>query len=179
MTGNTEGFTRTSEAFLYHGDLGSRNLDHLNGTQYGLYSQKESGNIFSGLNYPVDSPGSLLVLPTRDIGCTQEYRPYNSNALYRRRYYLGVLMWEWSAWTEEYNSENWPAGGIQNAALPAGVLQLWLHPRPPEGWLVCDGSPFSSAAYPELGRLFPEGVLPAPEAALTTTPPLKFIIRAR
>nr|WP_241390408.1 tail fiber protein [Serratia proteamaculans] len=178
MTGNMEGFTRTSTSFLYHGDLGTSNLNHLNGTQYGVYSQEKSGNLFAGLNYPEDSAGSLLVLPTLDIGCTQEYRPYSSNALYRRRYYMGAIMWEWSAWIEEYNSENLPVSSGGGFTLSAGIVQLWLHPLPPEGWLICDGSPFNKAAYPVLGNLFPEGVLPTFMSTQMTTLSLKFIIRA-
>lgn len=181
MTDNSIPSPRDSVAFPYHGSLGTYNLNRFNGTSYGVYKQENSGNLYSGLNYPVDSPGSLLVLPTRDIGCTQEYRPYNSNTLYRRRYYANGL-WQWSPWIEEYNSENFPISNEkinpEQIIIPVGVLQLWLLTRPPEGWLICDGSAFNAMEYPLLGCLFPEGKLPALTPAEKAMLPLTYIIRA-
>lgn len=95
-------------AFPFYGELGTTNLDSLTGSKYGVYRQSESGNVYSGLNYPVNTPGSLVVLQSRGEGCSQEFRPYDSNALYRRRYFQSTFMWYWSAWCQEYNSENPP-----------------------------------------------------------------------
>lgn len=95
-------------AFPFYGELGTTNLDSLTGSRYGVYRQSESGNVYSGLNYPVNAPGSLVVLQSRGESCSQEFRPYDSNALYRRRYFQSTFMWYWSAWCQEYNSENPP-----------------------------------------------------------------------
>lgn len=95
-------------SFPFYGELGTINLNSITGYRYGVYRQSECGNIYSGLNYPVDSPGSLLVLQSRDEGCVQEYRPYDSNALYRRYYCQSSIMWVWSSWCQEYNSHNPP-----------------------------------------------------------------------
>lgn len=98
-------------SFPFYGELGTTNLNSLTGSQYGVYRQSKGGNVYSGLNYPVDPPGSLVVLQSCEEGCTQEFRPYDSNALYRRRYFRRTYMWDWSPWCQEYNSENPPPGG--------------------------------------------------------------------
>lgn len=168
-----------STAFPYYGELGTINLNTLTSTQYGLYRQSESGPVYSGLNYPVDSPGSLLVLPTRESGCTQEYRPYDSNTLYRRRYYEGTILWAWSDWCQEYSTENPPVTGraTVHAAYPGvGSVILWTTSSPPAGWLVCDGSAFSPDEYPSLAGMFSDGRLPLPDAS--NLHPLTYIIKA-
>jgi len=174
--------TADSAVFPFYGELGTTNLDSLSRERYGIYQQSKSGNVYSGLNYPVDSPGSLMVLPTGEGGCTQEYRPSDSNALYRRRYYLVTFMWCWSSWCQEYNSENWPSvgdEGVQGRAdFPAGALLLWPSSCPPAGWLVCDGSSFSCAEYPLLASLFPDGKLPELNSPGQTYVLLRYITRA-
>lgn len=171
-----------STPFPFYGELGTLNLDSLTGAQFGLYQQSKSGNLYSGLNYPVPLSGSLLVLPTRDNGCSQEYRTYDSNALYRRRYFLGTFLWGWSPWCQEYNSEN-PAP-VRDASVqglsdaPAGLVALWPSATPPAGWLICDGSLFSTEEYPHLAVIFAQGKLPDLSVKELTPTPLRYITKA-
>lgn len=168
--------TADGSVFPFYGELGTINLNSLTGNYYGVYQQSKSGNVYSGLNYPLDSPGSLIVLPTKDnVGCSQEYRPYNNNALYRRRYFLSTSFWTWSAWIEEYNSETpaIPSGRRANVEqLPAGAVVLWPSADAPEGWFICDGSTFSQEDFPKLACVLPDGKLPSLSGML------KYIIRA-
>lgn len=173
---------KDSTAFPYYGELGTINLNSLTGDNYGVYRQSKSGNVFSGLNYPVESPGSLLILSNRETGCTQEFRPYDSNALYRRHYYLSSFLWVWSSWCQEYNTDNPPAAETDQALYredsPAGALLLWPSATAPAGWLLCDGSDFSAEKYPLLARVFPNGKLPTVAAIQNVSPQLKYIVRA-
>lgn len=113
MAKESHGVSATDDMapFPFHGELGTMNLNSLTGSRYGVYRQSGSGDVYSGLNYPVNPPGSLVVLQSSGEGCSQEFRPYHSNALYRRRYFLSTFMWSWSAWCQEYNSENPPPSG--------------------------------------------------------------------
>lgn len=99
---------RAVEPFPFYGDLGTTNLNNLTATNFGIYFQPNYGNGYSGLNYPEDSPGSLMVLKNGDRACSQEFRPQNNNRVYRRRYYLNSVLWVWSPWIQEYNTENPP-----------------------------------------------------------------------
>jgi len=167
-----------SAPFPYFGELGTTNLNSLTAEKYGVYRQQNSGSVYSALNYPVDSPGSLLVLPTRDDGCSQEYRPYDNNSLYRRRYYKSSFMWVWSSWCQEYNTENPPSPDsrlLQEVGLPIGAIIIWHATPPPYGWLYCDGSSFRADEYPSLAEIFMDGSLPLLNPSETS---LAYIIKA-
>lgn len=167
-----------STPFPYFGELGTTNLNSLTAEKYGVYRHQKNGDVYSGLNYPVDSPGSLLVLPTLDDGCSQEYRSYDDNSLYRRRYYKSSFMWLWSSWCQEYNTENPPSAGsslLQGTGLPVGAIIIWYSRFPPSGWLCCDGSSFSVDEYPSLAEIFSEGMLPLLDPG---EPTLTYIIKA-
>lgn len=169
---------KDNTAFPFYGELGTINLNSLTSEQYGIYRQSESGNVYSGLNYPADSPGSLLVLPTRGDGCVQEYRTYDTNALFRRHYYLATFMWVWSSWCVEYNSDNPSPARNTGTPLPVGALMLWPSDIPPVGWLLCDGSSFNCEEFPRLALIYPEKKLPnlyGPEHANTL---LRYITKA-
>lgn len=43
---------------------------------------------------------------------------------------------------------------------PVGVVQAWPTNSPPDGWLICDGSAFSSSTYPELAAVLGGTTLP-------------------
>ncbi|MCB0534685.1 MAG: tail fiber protein [Saprospiraceae bacterium] len=44
--------------------------------------------------------------------------------------------------------------------VPVGVIQMWPTATPPVGWLICDGSSFSAATYPELNTILGGTTLP-------------------
>lgn len=44
--------------------------------------------------------------------------------------------------------------------LPVGSPVPWPTNNPPSGWLICNGQSFNTAAYPELAKAYPTGVLP-------------------
>lgn len=46
------------------------------------------------------------------------------------------------------------------AILPVGSIQMWSAVNPPVGWLICDGSSFNSADYPELNTHLGSSTLP-------------------
>jgi hypothetical protein len=152
--------TREVESFPFHGNLGTINLDHLTGANFGVYFQYSSGNLYSGLNYPEDSPGSLTVLKSGDRACSQEFRPQNNNKVYRRRYYLNSILWMWSPWIQEYNTENPPLSEYSETLFPVGIIAIWGSELPPDGWLICDGSSFRTADHPALSKIYPSGYLP-------------------
>jgi len=174
LSGSTD-----SPTFPYYGELGTTNLDTLTAEKFGVYRQSDSGNLYSGLNYPVDSPGALLVMATSESGCTQEYRPYESNALFRRRYYKSTIMWTWSEWCQEYNSENPPSSvpiAVAAECLPVGAIILWTSGSLPDGWLICNGSSFNPDEYPVLGRVLRDCKLPL--LKISGSIPVTYIIKS-
>lgn len=42
---------------------------------------------------------------------------------------------------------------LDSDAVPVGAVLLWSAGSPPGGWLICDGSTFSSTLYPRLAAL--------------------------
>ncbi|MFP2693904.1 tail fiber protein [Enterobacter ludwigii] len=155
---------RVAEPFPFYGDLGTTNLNNLTGANFGIYFQPYSGNIYSGLNYPEDSPGSLTVLKIGERACSQEFYSLNSNMVYRRRYYLNSILWTWSPWIQEYNTENPPLADnlrtLDRVDFPVGILAIWSSEFPPDGWLICDGSSFCITDNPSLSKIYPSGYLP-------------------
>lgn len=47
-----------------------------------------------------------------------------------------------------------------NAIPPVGSITMWPTASPPAGWLICDGSSFSAATYPELSAVLGGTSLP-------------------
>ncbi|EQA5719446.1 pyocin knob domain-containing protein [Cronobacter dublinensis] len=93
------------------GALGTTHLDTLTGSKFGRYFQQYTANATVANGYPAIVAGSLDVIQNSggsSEGCTQEYRPYNSNVCYRR-YYRGDSN-AWSAWEYDVTS----AGGVIN-----------------------------------------------------------------
>ena len=54
------------------------------------------------------------------------------------------------------------SGGTQllSVGCPVGSMMMWPSASAPRGWLVCDGSPFTAAAFPELAKVLPGLKLP-------------------
>jgi microcystin-dependent protein len=48
----------------------------------------------------------------------------------------------------------------QNVGVPIGTIQMWATATPPTGWIICDGSTFNSATYPELAAVLGSTTLP-------------------
>ena len=48
---------------------------------------------------------------------------------------------------------------LQQAA-PVGTIQMWPTSTPPTGWLICNGSSFSSGTYPDLAAILGTTTLP-------------------
>lgn len=44
--------------------------------------------------------------------------------------------------------------------LPVGIPQPWPLATPPTDWLVCHGQAFDKAQFPQLAKVYPNGVLP-------------------
>ncbi|MEM9887557.1 MAG: tail fiber protein, partial [Bacteroidota bacterium] len=45
-------------------------------------------------------------------------------------------------------------------AVPVGTIQMWPTSSPPTGWLICNGSSFSSSTYPDLANVLGGTTLP-------------------
>lgn len=125
----TEDITLTAadvNGIPYRGALPTdADLNSYTGTKYGFWYQGANANTSLAQNYPVVSAGSLVVYQngaTNADGCTQEYRPYSSNIVYRRWYNSVGGAWRWSAWEYDINS----AGGTINGGvkLNGGGLQI-------------------------------------------------------
>lgn len=94
-----------------NGPLGETNLNTLTGSKFGRYFQQYTANATEEKGYPVTNAGSLDVIQSSggsSEGCTQEYRPYNSNVCYRRFYRGDSKIW--SSWEYDITS----AGGVIN-----------------------------------------------------------------
>lgn len=103
------------------GDLGTTNINTLTGTKFGRYTQGRSANATEANGYPpqaANTAGALDVIQNmaNDLeGCTQEYRPYNINKVYRRLYDASNKTW--SGWGEDITT----AGGKINGDLVVGI----------------------------------------------------------
>lgn len=82
------------EAFKLRGALGRRNLDTLKGiTNFGVWFMSANAGATTALNYPANSAGTLLVLPSAYEGI-QLYIPFAWAQIYIRNTSSGV----WSDW---------------------------------------------------------------------------------
>lgn len=98
------------------GQLGKTNINTLTGSKFGRYVQGASADATEANGYPPQAgvAGALDVIQNwanGAEGCTQEFRPYNSNVIYRRRYDAAGKTW--SPWEYDISS----AGGTVNGAL--------------------------------------------------------------
>ncbi|KNC09987.1 hypothetical protein AC791_15355 [Klebsiella sp. RIT-PI-d] len=69
------------------GSLGVNNLNEINGTLDGFWTQGATSNAIASRNYPEQIAGSLLVMQNATnnaAGCTQMYFPHNNNNCYVR-----------------------------------------------------------------------------------------------
>ncbi|MDU2941947.1 MAG: pyocin knob domain-containing S74 family peptidase [Enterobacteriaceae bacterium] len=69
------------------GSLGVNNLNEINGSLEGFWTQGATSNAIASRNYPENIAGSLLVIgnATNNVaGCTQFYLPHNNNNFYVR-----------------------------------------------------------------------------------------------
>ena len=57
--------------------------------------------------------------------------------------------------TDGSGSTSW-----KNVGVPIGTIQMWATATPPTGWIICDGSSFSSATYPALATVLGSTTLP-------------------
>lgn len=129
------------------------NLNDYNGKKYGFWWQGANANASTAKNYPVATAGSLIVIPngaTTDEGCTQEYRPYTSNIVYRRWYNTSGGVWQWSAWTSDLNS----VGGTLNGQLvsKAGGINICIQPSTENGGYYYFGRKFDGTNHFYLGQ---------------------------
>ncbi|QHM72950.1 phage tail protein [Mixta intestinalis] len=103
------------------GSLNDMNLNDITGSKYGFWYQSTIVNATPELNYPVASAGALLVFQNGangPDGCTQEFRPYMSNVVYRRYYNKTASTdFAWSSWG--YDISN--VGGTINGAV--GIIK--------------------------------------------------------
>jgi len=51
-------------------------------------------------------------------------------------------------------------GGSGGGIVPIGAVMQWPTNSPPAGWLICNGSSFSSATYPDLAAVLGSTTLP-------------------
>ncbi len=69
------------------GGLGVNNLNDINGTLEGFWTQPTTSNAIASRNYPEQIAGSLVVIgnaTNNAAGCTQLYLPHNNNNFYVR-----------------------------------------------------------------------------------------------
>lgn len=108
-------------AFPFRGALGTIDLHTLTGSKYGVYWQDHDANSTIENNYPVTRAGVLVIYQNKANGaesCTMEYRPWNTNDLYRCHYRQDTNTW--SGWAREFNSENPPTAANTGAVPTAG-----------------------------------------------------------
>jgi hypothetical protein len=49
---------------------------------------------------------------------------------------------------------------LRSVGVPVGSIMMWMFGAPPPGWLLCDGSTFTAAEFPELALMIPGLKLP-------------------
>lgn len=143
-------------AFPLYGVLGIQNLNALMGISYGVYYQTSNSSATPENNYPTTSAGSLIVFQNSANGvdgCTQEYRPFDNNNLYRRKYDASAKVW--SAWVLEYNTGNPPPD-----SFPVGAPIPWPSSVVPAGYTAMLGQTFNKSSYPLLAAAYPSGIVP-------------------
>ncbi|MEI7171804.1 tail fiber protein [Pectobacterium parmentieri] len=148
-------------ALAFHGGI-SKDLNEI--FSPGAYCNVYDAYAIPAHHYPIAFAGSLFVYlnsANGSNGVTQEYRPYNSNKLFRRFYYVSSSLW--SAWSEEYNTHNKPTAA-DIGALPIneliGIPMPWPQAKAPSGWLKCNGLSFDKNIYTILAKVYPSGILP-------------------
>jgi len=52
------------------------------------------------------------------------------------------------------------AEGVVTGTVPIGSMMMWATATAPSGWLICDGSSFSAATYPNLATVLGGTTLP-------------------
>ncbi|WP_414163849.1 pyocin knob domain-containing S74 family peptidase [Superficieibacter sp. BNK-5] len=84
------------------GSLGVNNLNEINGTLDGFWTQGATSNAIASRNYPEQIAGSLLVMQNATnnaAGCTQMYFPHNNNNCYVRTGIANASgISSWSTW---------------------------------------------------------------------------------
>ncbi len=106
-------------AIAFHGGL-SQDLNNV--FTPGSYCNVYDAYATPEHNYPIAFAGSLFIYlnsANGNNGVTQEYRPYNSNKLFRRFYYASSS--SWSVWVEEYNTQNKPTAEDVGALSAGGI----------------------------------------------------------
>ncbi|MEN0048921.1 MAG: tail fiber protein, partial [Bacteroidota bacterium] len=58
------------------------------------------------------------------------------------------------------NIEGGTGVDLTNLLVPVGTIQMWPTSSPPSGWLICNGTSFSSSTYPDLANVLGGTTLP-------------------
>ncbi|MGQ3662693.1 pyocin knob domain-containing protein [Citrobacter braakii] len=102
-------------------------LNTLDGTKPGRYLQPMDADALTEYHYPVNNAGSLDVIrngANGQAGCTQEYRPFNTNVLYRRHSNIADSVVSWSDWNPEYSQENQPPYPVTSVNGMTGAVTI-------------------------------------------------------
>ncbi|MGM5531587.1 phage tail protein [Erwinia sp. PK3-005] len=131
------------------GNLGTINIDTLTGTKFGRYMQPATVNATIANGYPVQAAGALDVIQNAANGvegCTQEYRPYNSNVCYRRFYDNKA----WTGWVSELLS----VGGTMSGQLinKAGGICICIEPTVANGGYYYFGRKYDGTNHFYIGQ---------------------------
>lgn len=102
-------------------------LNTLDGTKPGRYLQPMDADALTEYHYPVNNAGSLDVIrngANGQAGCTQEYRPFNINVLWRRHSNIADSVVSWSDWNPEYSQENPPPYPVTSVNGMTGAVTI-------------------------------------------------------
>ena len=90
-------------------NLTTQDLNTIDGTLPGFYTQSSSGYATTINNYPTTNAGSLVVIqnPANNVaGCNQLYYPFNSNDIWiRRKEYGSPTVSVWTTWVRMYTDD--------------------------------------------------------------------------
>lgn len=123
-------------------------FDDLLATYNGFYSAESSAT-----NAPTSDENFVgFIVSDSDFGGFQAFTGLSTGFQYRREFLRAPEDPEFLVWGAWYS--------VYEALRPVGEVTMYFGATAPDGWLICNGSGFSSGEYPELAVLLGGSVLP-------------------
>ena len=132
---------------------------YVNDSQASIYaSSNHSGIVYDEMGYPsalFDCPEEVVPSPPTGASWAVALRttdPFDRDFYWYSHPQNGIYkVKRWDASDPDAPQKPFrPPSQFQGLKVPVGTITHWYGVQPPSGWLICDGSDFSTIDYPEL-----------------------------